>query len=127
MAIPSGQRRHLLTLETPGAMVPDGDGGYLEGWDPIAEVWGSLAPAAKADLETIIAGTVTALLPYLAVVPYVAGVTTDARLTFNGRTFAILAVRNVDERNIQLEIVCEERVSGGAAGSSTLSADAGVA
>jgi len=116
--VPAGQRRHEVTLENPGGSVPDGDGGYIEGWVLVATAWGSVTPASAADLRRVVAGTVTALLPYLVVVPYVPGVTTQTRVTFAGRTFAIQAVRNVEERNIQLEIVCEERVSGGAAGSS---------
>ena len=122
--VPAGQRRHAVTLENPGGSVPDGDGGYTEGWNLVATQWGSVTPASAADLRRVVAGTVTALLPYLIVVPYVAGVTTQTRVTVDGRTFAIQAVRNVEERNIQLEIVCEERVSGGGAGSSLLSAGA---
>jgi SPP1 family predicted phage head-tail adaptor len=124
--MPAGRRQHPVTLENPGGSVPDGDGGFIEGWVLLQTVWGSVAPASAADLRRVVAGTVTALLPYLMVVPYVPGVTTQTRVTFDGRTFAIQAVRNVDERNIQLEIVCEERVSGGAAGSSVLSAGAAV-
>lgn len=118
----AGLRRHQVTLENPGGQVPDGDGGYTEGWDLIETCWGSVSPASAADLRRVVAGTVTALLPYLVLVPYVAGVTTQTRVTYNGRTFAVQAVRNVDERNIRLEIICEERVSGGAAGSSVASA-----
>ena len=105
------ERAHRLTLENPGDPVPDGDGGFIEGWTVIAALWGRLAPASAADLERIVAGTVTAILPYLAVVPYVDGVTTLTRLVYHGRYFAVMAVRNVDERNVRLEIICEERVS----------------
>lgn len=125
--MPAGRRQHAVTLENPGGSVPDGDGGYTEGWDLLQTCWGSVSPASAADLRRVVAGTVTALLPYLIVVPYVAGVTTQTRVTYAGRTFAIQAVRNVDERDIQLEIVAEERVSGGAAGSSLASASAGAA
>lgn len=128
VAIPIGERPHKVVLENPGAAVPDGDGGYTEGWDPVATLYGQVSPASAADIRRVVAGTVTALLPYLVVVPYVPNVTTQTRVTYHGRTFAIQAVRNVDERNIRLEIICEERVSGGAAGSSVKSASvAGVA
>ena len=119
--MPAGRRQHAVTLENPGGSVPGGGGGYIEGWELLQTVWGSVTPASAADLPRVVAGPVTALLPYLIVVPFVAGVTTQTRVTFDGRTFAIQAVRNVEERNIQLEIVCEERVSGGAAGVSVAS------
>jgi SPP1 family predicted phage head-tail adaptor len=116
------ERAHRVTLENPGAAVPDGDGGFTEGWDPIGTLWGRVSPASEADLRQVVAGTVTALLPYLVVVPYIAGVTTQTRVTYHGRHFAVQAVRNVDERNIRLEIICEERVDGGAPGTSVQSA-----
>jgi SPP1 family predicted phage head-tail adaptor len=117
----AGLRRHSVTLENPGGSVPDGDGGYIEGWTLVETVWGSVSPASAADLRRVVAGTVTALLPYLIIVPYVPGVTTQTRITYDSRTFAIQAVRDVDERHIKLEIICEERVSGGAAGMSVAS------
>ena len=117
-----GERGHKVLLENQGGSVPDGDGGFVEGWVEVATVWGRVSPASAADLRRVVAGTVTALLPYLVVVPYVPGVTTQTRITYHGRFFALQAVRNVDERNIRLEIICEERVSGGAAGSSVQSA-----
>jgi SPP1 family predicted phage head-tail adaptor len=119
-----GERAHKVTLENPGPSVPDGDGGYTESWVLIATVWGRVSPASAAELRRVVAGTVTALLPYLVAVRYVAGVTTQTRVTYHGRVFAVQAVRNVDERNVRLEIICEERVSGGAAGSSVQSAGA---
>ena len=49
--------------------------------------------------------------PYIVTVPFLAGVTTLTRITYHGRIFAVLGVRNVDERNIRLEVICEERSS----------------
>jgi head-tail adaptor len=126
--VAAGERPHKLTIENPGGQVPDGEGGYTEGWETLVDtLWGRLAPASKTDLEKVIAGTVTAVMPYLAVVPYVAGVTTRSRILYHGREFAILGWRNVDERNIRLEIVCEERSSDSASRSSTSSGQAGEA
>lgn len=122
--LPIGERAHRVVLENPGAAVPDGDGGFTEGWDVIANLWGRVSPASESDLRRVVAGTVTALLPYLVVVPYVPNVTTQTRVTYHGRYFAVQAVRNVDEQNVRLEIVCEERVSGGGAGVSVQSAGA---
>lgn len=127
--ISTGERPHKITVENPGGQVPDGEGGYVEGWVQLAELRGKLAPASQTDLEKVIAGTVTAVMPYLAVVPYVAGVTTRSRLLYHGREFAIIGWRNVDERNIRLEIVCEERNSSGSSSSSSApaAAEAGAA
>lgn len=106
-----GERAHRVVLENPGASVPDGDGGFIEGWTTLGNSWGRVAPASAQDVERVIAGTVTALLPYIVTLPFVAGVSTLTRITYHGRIFAVLGVRNVDERNIRLEIICEERSS----------------
>lgn len=106
-----GERSHRVAMENPGGLVPDGDGGFIEGWTPLASIWGRVAPASAQDVERVVAGTVTALLPYIVTVRYVAGVSTLTRITYHGRIFAVLGVRNVDERNIRLEIICEERSS----------------
>ena len=104
-----GERSHRVLLENPGGSVPDGDGGFIEGWVPIGNAWGRVAPASAEDVERVVAGTVTALLPYIVTVPYLAGVSTLTRVTYHGRLFAVLGVRNVDERNVRLEVICEER------------------
>jgi head-tail adaptor len=106
-----GERAHRVALENPGASVPDGDGGYIDGWTPLGVAWGRVAPASAQDVERVVAGTVTALLPYIVTVRYLAGVSTLTRITYHARYFAVLGVRNVDERNIRLEIICEERSS----------------
>lgn len=117
-----GERQHRVVLENPGDPVPDGNGGFTESWTPLAALWGRVVPASEADLRSVVAGTVTALLPYLVVVPFVAGVTTETRISYHGRTFVVQAVRNVDERDIRLEIIAEERIESGAAGTSRQSA-----
>jgi len=103
------ERPHRVVLENPGEPVPNPDGGWIESWDVIGTPWGRVSPASAADMERVVAGTVTALLPFLVVVPYVPGVTTLSRVSYHGRHFAVVGVRNLDERNVRLEIVCEER------------------
>ena len=33
--IANGNRTRKLMLDNPGGSVPDGDGGYIEGWEPL--------------------------------------------------------------------------------------------
>lgn len=103
------ERRHRVKLENPGTPVPDPDGGFIEGWTLVADAWATVTPASQRDLEDVIAGTVTATAPFLVVMRWVAGVSTHTRITYHGRVFAVIGVRDVDERHVRLEIVCEER------------------
>jgi head-tail adaptor len=40
-------------------------------------------------------------------------ITTDTQVFFRGRTLHVTSVRNLEERNITLELICEEQTTGG--------------
>jgi SPP1 family predicted phage head-tail adaptor len=107
-----GALRHRVTLENPGTPVPDGDGGYTEAWTALspASVSASIVPATARDLERVVAGTVMATATHVVTIRYHSGVTTKTRVTFGTRVFSVTGVQNADERNIQLQLVCEEIV-----------------
>lgn len=111
-ATASGERRHRVTLDNPGASVPDGDGGYTTGWAPLTPptMYASIAPATAASLERTAASTVIATATHVIRMPYHAGVTTQTRLTVKGRTFNVIGRVNLDERDIELVLVCAEVV-----------------
>jgi len=106
-----GALRHRITLENPGAAVPDGDGGFTQTpWQPLfpSPVWASIAPASARDLERVGAGTervgagtVLSSATHIVTMRYHSGVTTKTRITFHGRTFNVTGVANPDERNIE--------------------------
>jgi head-tail adaptor len=107
-----GAYRHTVTVEVPGPMVPDGDGGYTESWLPgDPALWDvSIDPASRSDLELAAAGTVLSTALHSVRGRYHAGITTKARLLFEGRTLNIITVRNPAELNRTLELVCAEVV-----------------
>jgi len=105
----SGTYRHRVTVQTPGVSVPDGDGGFTESWvDSDPPTWAvSIGPAAGA-VDTAMAGTVIGTATHEIRGRYHAGVSTNARLVFEGRVFHVTQVRNVDERHRTLEVTCAE-------------------
>lgn len=102
--------RHRVTLENPGAMVPDGDGGFTTPFTAFATVWASIAPATAKDLERLVAGSVQSSATHVVRIRYLAGVTTLTRVRFGLRSFAITGVMNPDERSVELVLTCEEVV-----------------
>ena len=113
----AGARRHRVTLQIPGAAVPDGDGAYTQTWTDLAppSVFAAIAPATAKDLEHVAAGTVLSAETLIVTVPFHAGLTTKARLTWTdpvGRAHVanITGVTNPDGRCRELALVCVEVV-----------------
>lgn len=107
------ERGHRITLENPGASVPDGDGGFTQGWEELATVFATVSPASAQDLERVIAGTVTSMVaPVLVILPWITGVSTLTRIQYHGSTLAVVGFRDVDARRIRMEIVAEQRATG---------------
>ncbi len=113
----SGQRRLLVTLDAPGPAVPDGDGGYTQGWAPLdpPTVFADVRPASTRDLERVIAGTVQSTATHLVTLPFHPGVTTTTRVRWTDEaqrphTANVTAVVNVDERCVEMVLGAMEVV-----------------
>lgn len=106
-------RPHRVTLQNPGPNVPDGEGGSTTSWIDLApaSVSASIRPATQADLERLTSGTAISTASSIITMPYHAGVTTQTRITFNGRTFYVKGVSNPEERNVETIALCQEIVS----------------
>lgn len=103
-------RLHRVTLQAPAAAVPDGDGGYTQGWtalDPPA-IFVSIRPATAKDLERLAAGTVIATASHVITGPYHPQVTTATRIVFGTRVFQVTGVSNPDEGGVEMILLCVE-------------------
>jgi head-tail adaptor len=112
---PVGAYRHRVGLANPTGFVPDGDGGYTEGFAPLdpPDMDASIEAASTRDLERVTAGTVLATATHLVRMRFHPGVTVQTRITFGDRVFEVQSVTNVDERNIALILICGELVQDG--------------
>jgi head-tail adaptor len=105
-----GTHRHLVTLQNPGAIVADADGNWTQIPTTLGTWYCSIEPATARDLERRVAGTVIASATHVLKGRYVAGVTTQTKIVFQGRTFNVTGVANVEERSIDMEILAVEMV-----------------
>jgi head-tail adaptor len=109
----TGEYRHLVTFQSPGAPTPDGDGGWLTTWtDLTPATWHvSIEPATARDLERVASGTVLSTATHIVKGRNHPGVTLATRMLFSGRTFSITGVARPQERGITMELVAVEVVT----------------
>lgn len=105
-----GVYRHRIGLSNPGAAIPDGYGGYTEGWTPLdpPQVDASIQSASATDLERLTGGTVLTTATHLVRTRFHPQITTATRITFGARTFDVQSAQNVDERDVALLLICVE-------------------
>lgn len=110
-----GNFRHRVRLESPGDPVPDGKGGYIETWAPLdpAEWFCSIQAAAPQVIERLTAGPIQATATHLVRGRYHPGMTTETRILFEGRTLQVQSVTDIEERHIELVIICAEVIGNG--------------
>jgi len=98
--------RHRITIEQP-ANSSDGEGGMVAGWVKVGVTWASVDPISakqKTDFSSI-STEITHLVKVRGNV-----ICKDTyQLQFDGRTFEILTVENIQERDILKIIMCKER------------------
>ena len=104
-----GQLRHLATFEAPGDPIPDGEGGYTQDWTPLdPPTWHvRIRPATARDAEKVTAGTVITHVSHIVHGRFHPGVTTRTRMLFNGHTYQVTSVVNLEARNREMELVAD--------------------
>jgi len=106
MADPSArQLRHRLDIEHREHIGGDYDG-IPDCWAIKCRVWAAVRPMSGTEL--IEAQQVNAKATHKVRTPWQPGITTDMRCRLAGRTLNIVRSSNVEERNIWLELICEE-------------------
>lgn len=112
-----GERVRRVQLDEPGKPVPDGDGGYTEGFAPLdpPQLFAMVQPASARDLERFTSGTVAATATHIVTMPFHPTVTTQTRVQWTDdanrpHTANVTGVINVDERCHTLMLTVVEQV-----------------
>lgn len=104
----SGQLRHRITLQSPSG-TRDAVGERSTTWTNVATVWASVEPLSTS--ERHIAAQAHTFLTHRVTIRYasvVSAIDASWRVLFGDRVLTIEGVRNLNERNITLELVCTE-------------------
>jgi head-tail adaptor len=101
-----GTHRHVVTVQGPGAPVPDGDGAFTTSWtNLVPSTWRcSIEPATARDLERVAGGTVISTASHIVRGNYHPQITVATRLMFGTRAFSVVGVADPEERHI--ETIC---------------------
>ena len=100
---PIGSMHSRVTFVSPATRATDG--GQVAG-TAIATSWAKVAALVGRELYK--AQEVVQEVTHMVTVPYLAGLTENMTISFEGRTFVIEAIQDPDERRVELRILCRE-------------------
>jgi head-tail adaptor len=108
LTIPTGERRHWADVWTPGAPVPDGDGGWATSWAKGLD-WAVAVRPSGAD-EATRAGTSVGTATHVLTGLYHDGITLKSRLVVNGRVFEVSGLVSPEDLRIETVAYCTELI-----------------
>lgn len=108
--IAAGRCDKLVTLENPGAAIPDGAGGFTETWAPLSPptMWVHLDALTSGDMERMTSDTIVAMGTHVVSLQYHPQVTVQTRIRYEARTFQVVGLRDPDEAHRELILVAAE-------------------
>lgn len=97
----AGELRHWVDLQSAMEVI-DPLGGRTQVWSTFATVPAAIEP------QSFVMGTENPELPTLISIRYIEGVRQKQRVIGNGKTYAVVTVQNIEERNVDLVLVTIE-------------------
>jgi SPP1 family predicted phage head-tail adaptor len=107
LGINPGRLRHSIEFQEPNE-TQDNSGFPVPAWPLFAASRASVEPLTGNELFQ--ARQLHAEVTHKVIARYVAGIVPTHRIVFGSRAFDILSIRNIEERNLLLEIMAKERV-----------------
>ena len=103
----AGRLRHRIEIQR-AATGHNPHGGVQEDWQTLATRWAAIEPFRARELFA--AQQVQSQVTHRIWMRYFAGLQSTDRIKFGERIFNIDGIRNIDERNRELEVFCMEVV-----------------
>lgn len=100
-----GSLREPVTIEKRQT-TEDEMGGRTTSWIKFMDVWANVEPLRAS--QNWFAQHLEHRLTHKVIVRFLNGVTSDMRVKFGERVLQIRAIRDLEERNRFLELICEE-------------------
>ena len=104
----AGELRHRIDIVTPVSGAQDGYGNARETWTTLhATVPAAIVPTASR--EVYAGNKIDTIASHIVTIRYIAGITVKMRVKWGSRTFAIVGMVNPEERNVSLDLICQEQ------------------
>ena len=100
--------RHRVTFQKPSGIKKNSMGEDVPVYVDFATVWAAVEPLRGREYHE--AQKIRAETTYRVTVRYLADVSPDMRIVHRNKTLEIQSVLNIDERNVEMQIVCSEVV-----------------
>jgi SPP1 family predicted phage head-tail adaptor len=106
--IDPGELRHPITIEEATEGDPDASGETTKTWSEVLSCWARIEPTWGREYERAMqVDPEMTLMISIRYSPEVT-VTPAMRVVFGTRNLHVLSVRNVEERNVLLQLSCKE-------------------
>lgn len=103
----SGKLRHKLIIES-NTPTRSTKGEKIDAWSTFSTVWGSVEPISGKEYFAI--DKINTDVDYRIKIRHLPGITSSMRVTFGTRSFDILSILNIMERNREIHLMCKERL-----------------
>ncbi len=101
----AGKMRQRIRIEQP-VLTPDGLGGATRTWQTVTTVWGEII--SNGGNEALRAGQLVSVVTHRIILRWRADITSEMRVAFGTRIFAIRAVVEHDGKRRSIELLTEE-------------------
>jgi SPP1 family predicted phage head-tail adaptor len=99
----AGPLRKRVTIQS-ASYAKNASGESIATWNTHARVWMSLEPLSGDEL--VAAEKIQSNVTHKAKMRYLSTLTPDMRFTYDSRTFQIVEIRNMFERNREMHLIC---------------------
>ena len=106
----AGRLRHQVVIQTP-AEDNDSYGQAIKTWGTFATVHAAVEPLNGR--EFLAAAQINAETTTKITIRYLSGITQKMRISYDNRLFNIEAMKNIGERDRQIELMCSEGTNNG--------------
>lgn len=104
----SGRLRHRLSLQSPTHANTVGT--ITTTWGTVAAIWGSIEPLRVGSREFYDSAVINAEISAKVIIRYTADIEPDYKIVFGARTFEIISIINVDEKDKEMQLMVKEEV-----------------